>query len=240
MKLALISDIHGNRHALEAVWARLLREEPDKIICGGDIVGYGAFPAECVQWVREHCDITVRGNHDHHVVQISGAHNFNPRAYAALAWTAENIPGDDLDWLASMPMTAEMDDIRVTHGHPMLPEAWLYILDRHQADMALKSVQEKVVITGHSHVQACFLESEAPARLVHFREIELGARRSVLNPGSVGQPRDGDPRAAFALLDTERWTFTPMRVGYDVEGARDAILEAGLPAELGDRLLAGY
>jgi len=240
MKLALISDIHGNHHALEAVRARLERESPDQIICGGDIVGYGAFPAECVKWVREHCEVTVRGNHDHHVVQISGAHNFNPRAYAALAWTAENIPEDDLKWLAALPMSAEMDDIKITHGHPMLPEAWLYILDRHQADMALKSVEEKVVITGHSHVQACFIEKEAPARLVHFREIELGERRSVLNPGSVGQPRDGDSRAAFAILDTEPWTYTPMRVAYDVEGARDAILDAGLPVELGDRLLAGY
>lgn len=240
MKLALISDIHGNLQALEAVIARIEREQPDQIICVGDVVGYGAFPGECVTRVSEICDITVRGNHDHHVVQISGAHNFNPRAYAALAWTAENLNEEHLDWLAGLPLTIEIENIRITHGHPMLPEAWLYILDRHQADMALKSVEERAVIVGHSHIQACFIESEAPARLVHFKGIELGSQRTVLNPGSVGQPRDGDSRAAFAMLDTETWTYTPMRAAYDVEVARDAILEAGLPTELGDRLLVGY
>ena len=239
MRLALISDIHGNRHALEAVWARLEREEPDRIICGGDIVGYGAYPAECVRWVREHCDVTVRGNHDHHVVQISGAHNFNPRAYAALAWTAENIPAGDLEWLATLPMAAELEEIRITHGHPMLPEAWLYILDRHQADMALKSVEEKVVITGHSHVQACFLESEAPARLIHFREIELGMKRSVLNPGSVGQPRDGDPRASYAIYDSERQMVQLYRVTYDIEATQKKIMASGLPIQLLTRLETG-
>lgn len=240
MRLALVSDIHGNLHALNAVINRMEQEQPDEIICVGDVVGYGAYPSECVEWVRENCAVVVRGNHDHHVVQISGAHNFNPRAYAALAWTAENLKDTDLDWLAELPLAAVRYDIKITHGHPMLPEAWLYILDRHQADMALRSVTERLVITGHSHIQACFIEHDPPARLVHFRCIDLNGKRAVLNPGSIGQPRDNDSRAAFAMLDTVSWTFTPMRVEYDVGAARQAILDAGLPIQLGDRLLVGY
>lgn len=240
MKLALLSDIHGNLHALDAVTARVERENPDMMICVGDVVGYGAYPVECIKWVREHCEITVQGNHDYHAVEHTHAYNFNPRAYAALAWTGEQLREEDQQWLRSLPLVENIEDVQIVHGHPMAPEAWLYILDKHQADLALQLVPQQVIVTGHSHMQGCFFEGEGKVSLISDKGIDLNGRRAVLNPGSIGQPRDGNSHAAFAMLDTQEWIYTPIRVGYDVESARAAIIEAGLPPELGDRLLVGY
>jgi len=240
MRLALLSDIHGNLHALEATAARVELERPDMIVCVGDVVGYGAYPVECIEWVRENCALTVQGNHDYHAVEHTGAYNFNPRAYLALAWTGEQLNEENQQWLRDLPLVENIEDVQIVHGHPMAPEAWLYILDRHQADLALRLVPQQLVVTGHSHMQGCFFEGEGKMGMIPDKGIDLNGRRAVLNPGSIGQPRDGDSRAAMAILDTERWIYTPIRVEYDVEGAREAIIEAGLPSELGDRLLVGY
>jgi len=240
MRLAFISDIHANIHALNEVAECLDEESPDKIICVGDVVGYGAYPLECLTWVREHCEFTVLGNHDFHAVEHSEAYNFNPRAYKALAWTGNQLKDEDRKWLREQPISIVVDDVLVIHGHPMAPEAWLYILDGHQADLALKLVEQSYVVTGHSHMQGCFFEGEGRTKMIRDEVIHLKGRRAVLNPGSVGQPRDGDARAAFAIFDTDELTFKLIRIEYDVEGARDAIIEAGLPRELGDRLLVGY
>jgi len=240
MRLALLSDIHGNLHALEAMIAHVENEKPDKIICVGDVVGYGAYPEECIAWVRENCAVTVQGNHDYHAVEHSGAYNFNPRAYVALAWTGERLNEEDRQWLRDLPLVENIEDVQIVHGHPMAPEAWLYILDRHQADLALRLVPQRMVVTGHSHMQGCFVEGEGKVRMIPDEGIDLNGKRAVLNPGSIGQPRDSDSRAALAMLDTDLWIYTPIRLGYDVEGARRAIIDAGLPHELGDRLLVGY
>ncbi len=240
MRLAFISDIHANIHALNTVAERLEQEAPDKIICVGDVVGYGAYPIECLDWVREHCEFTVLGNHDFHSIEHLDAYNFNPRAYTALAWTGNQLREEDRQWLRELPISEVIGDVMVIHGHPMAPEAWLYILDGHQADLALKLVEQSYVVTGHSHMQGCFFEGEGRTKMIRDEVIDLRNRRAVLNPGSVGQPRDGDARAAFGILDTEDQIFTLFRVDYDVESARDAIIEAGLPRELGDRLLVGY
>ncbi len=240
MRLAFISDIHANIHALNAAAERLEQEAPDKIICVGDVVGYGAYPLECLDWVREHCEFTVQGNHDFHAVEHLEAYNFNPRAYTALAWTGDQLREEDRQWLRGLPISEVVDDATVIHGHPLVPEAWLYILDGHQADLALQLVEQSYVVTGHSHMQGCFLEGEGRTKMIHDEVIDLKGRRAVLNPGSVGQPRDGDARAAMAIFDTDELIFTLIRIDYDVDGARDAIIEAGLPKELGDRLLVGY
>ncbi len=240
MKLALLGDIHSNLHALNAVAADLRDESPDLVVCTGDIVGYGAFPAECVAWVREHCDRIVRGNHDHFTAGSGSAFSFNPRARTALTWTAEHLSAEDITWLGELPLKLHEENVQIVHGHPILPEAWLYILERRQADAALESVEEKVIVVGHSHIQGCFRFKSPTVELTPGVGVELDDRRAVLNPGSVGQPRDGDPRAAFAILDTGSWIYTPRRVEYDIQAARQAILDADLPRELGDRLLVGY
>jgi putative phosphoesterase len=240
MRLAFISDIHANIHALNAAAERIEQEAPDKIICVGDVVGYGAYPLECIDWVRKNCEFTVQGNHDFHAIEHSEAYNFNPRAYAALAWTGDQLGEEEMQWLNELPISEVIDDALVIHGHPMAPEAWLYILDGHQADLALRLVDQDHVITGHSHMQGCFFEGEGRTKMIRDEIIDLRGRRAVLNPGSVGQPRDGDARAAFGILDTDEKIFTLIRVDYDVESARVAIMDAGLPKELGDRLLVGY
>jgi len=240
MTFALLGDIHGNLHALEAVIEDMATAAIDRIICTGDIVGYGAFPSECLEWVRDTCDLVVRGNHDHFTAGTSSAFSFNPRARTALTWTADRLSAEEISWLGELPLKMVEGELLIVHGHPILPEAWLYILDRRQADAALESVEEQAVIIGHSHIQACFRFKSPTAELEPGQPVQLGDRRAVLNPGSVGQPRDGDSRAAWALLDTDRWSFTPRRVTYDVQAAREAILAADLPQELGDRLLVGY
>ncbi len=240
MKFALLGDIHGNWHALEAVIGCLSGEQVDRIICTGDIVGYGAFPSECLHWVQDNCDPVVRGNHDHFTAGTTSAFSFNPRARTALNWTADRLSPEEIAWLGELPLKAIEGDVLIVHGHPILPEAWLYILERRQADAALEAVEERVVVIGHSHIQACFRFKSPTVDLDPGTPVQLGQRRAVLNPGSVGQPRDGDPRAAWAILDTEEWIFTPQRTEYDVAAAREAILAAELPRELGDRLLVGY
>ena len=239
MRLALLGDIHSNLHALQVVEPHLKDLQPDLTICLGDVVGYGAFPSECITWVREHCDSTVRGNHDHFVALASGADRFNTFAFRALAWTAEQLSEEELDWLGDLPYTDEHEGVRICHGNPIQPEAWLYVITHHDADFIFRSTEAAITVVGHSHLQGCFVEGEGVLPLEPGTAAALDGRRIVLNPGSVGQPRDGDPRAAFALLDTSSETVTPHRVEYDVEAARQAIIDADLPAELGDRLRVG-
>lgn len=239
MRVALLGDIHANLHALEAVAVALDPLEPDVRICLGDVVGYGAFPGECIAWVRKHCATTIRGNHDHFAALASGAGRFNTFAFRALAWTAEQLASSELEWLGSLPFTGECEGIRLSHGNPIQPAAWLYVINRHDADFIFRSTTAAITVVGHSHIQCCFAEQAGMLPFVSGESIPVGGRRIVLNPGSVGQPRDGDPRAAAALLDTSDWTLTPLRVEYDVESARQAIIEAGLPVELGERLRVG-
>jgi predicted phosphodiesterase len=239
MRIALIGDIHSNLHALERVGGSLDELDPDVRICLGDVVGYGAFPSECVRWVQDNCVLTVQGNHDHFVALASGADRFNTFAFRALAWTAEQLSIPELEWLGELTYSEEYEGMRICHGNPIQPEAWLYVITHHDADFIFRSTETSITVVGHSHLQGCFVEREGVLQLEPGEPVALDERRIVLNPGSVGQPRDGDPRAAFALLDTTKKTVTTHRVEYDVESARQSILDAGLPGELGDRLRVG-
>jgi len=239
MRIALVGDIHSNLHALERVAQALDDLDPDVRICLGDVVGYGAYPSECISWVQANCELTVRGNHDHFVALASGADRFNTFAFRALAWTAEQLSADELAWLGELNYSEEYEGIRICHGNPIQPEAWLYVITHHDADFIFRSTEAAITVVGHSHLQGGFVEQEGSLSLEPGKAVALDGRRIVLNPGSVGQPRDGDPRAAFALLDTTREAVTMFREEYDVESARQAILDAGLPAELGDRLRVG-
>jgi putative phosphoesterase len=240
MRIAFLGDIHANYHALEAVEAALEADRPDAVICLGDVVGYGAFPARCIEWVTENCVLTVKGNHDHYVSMETGANRFNTLAYRALSWTMEQLSDSMLAWLSALPYMEEYEGIGICHGNPIQPEAWLYVITHHDAEFVFRTTTAQFLVVGHSHIQGCFVKDEGSLLIRPGKPIELSGKRAVLNPGSVGQPRDGDPRAAFALLDTDSWQLTPMRVDYDIEAARDAIIAAGLPVELGDRLRVGH
>lgn len=218
MKIGVISDIHSNRVALD----RVLAEMPavDEIICAGDVVGYNPWPAECLDIVRERAMPTVMGNHDR-AVAGHGSFGFNSMAGAGVQHSRDQLSAEQIDWLDQLPTTRRVcdDRIKIVHGHPDNPDRYTYP-EEFGANLL---GDEDVLVMGHTHIQ-------------HHERYDEGV---VMNPGSVGQPRDGDPRGAFAVLDLETLDVTEYRVEYDIERVQAAVAEAGLPARIGDRLENG-
>jgi putative phosphoesterase len=218
MDIGVIADIHGNRVALEAV----LDDMPpvDGLVCAGDVVGYNPWPGACVDAVREREIPTVMGNHDR-AVATGTSFSFNSMAGAGVAYASEQLNDEQVAWLADLPdeRTAFDGEMKVVHGHPDDPDRYTYP-DMFDADML---GDEDVLVLGHTHVQ-------------HHESYDEGI---VLNPGSVGQPRDSDPRAAYAILDMDAMSVAEHRVEYDIEAVERAVAEAGLPGEIGSRLRKG-
>ena len=241
MQVGVISDVHGNLPALEAVLSDM--PEVHAFACAGDIVGYNPWPAECLNRVRELEAPTVLGNHDREVAR-GGGFGFNSMATAGVKYAREVLDDDDQEWLGALPThRSEFDDrVRMVHGHPDDPDRYTY-LEEFSARMLEGSDGEdgkkqdpSVLVLGHTHVQG-------------HRVFEEGV---VMNPGSVGQPRDGDPRAAYALLELgdpddpadsgapgDVPTVEERRVEYDIETVVEAVEEAGLPKRIGTRLREG-
>ena len=223
MRYGVVSDIHGNLPAFEAVCEAM--PPVDAYLCAGDVVGYNPWPAACLERVRELDAVTVRGNHDHAVATDGGAW-FNSMGRAGVDYARTQLDEAALEWLDSLETheTVSDGDILLVHGHPDDPNRYTYP-DAFSAAMLGES--HRVVITGHTHVQG-------------HREFEQGV---VMNPGSVGQPRDGDPRAAFAVLELDaesrRPTVEEHRVEYDVDRVIEAVEDAGLPTRIGTRLRRG-
>lgn len=243
MRVALISDIHGNRHALEAVLQDVSGRRVDETWCLGDVVGYGGDPAACCALVREHAAVCLAGNHDLGVTGELALDEFSPAAARAAEWTAETLPGDQLEWLRGLRPTAERHEIGLYHGSPRDP-VWEYVVSDALAELALDAQAERVAAVGHSHVALVFRRAEGESAVGAARgdgaEATLSpGDRWLLNPGSVGQPRDGDPRAAWLLLDLDAGTAHWHRTPYDVAGAQAAINDAGLPSPLAERLAVG-
>lgn len=218
MKVGLISDVHGNRVALEAV----LEDMPDidALACAGDVVGYNPWPADCVDVMRARTVPTVLGNHDAAVVDRTGF-RFNGMAQAGVKHAIEHLEDDQLEWLASLPEERlEFDGrVKLVHGHPENPDRYTYPEDFSPRLLG----EEDVLVLGHTHVQ----------------HAERYAEGIVVNPGSVGQPRDSDPRAGYAVLDLEAMTVETRRVAYDIEAVQRAVKDAGLPERIGTRLARG-
>ncbi len=242
MHVAVISDIHGNRHALDAVLADADDRGCDEIWCLGDIVGYGADPNGCCATVRRFASVCLAGNHDLAAIGSLPTAEFSADALAATHWTSQNLTPDNRAWLAQLRPDARPPGVRLAHGSPLHP-VWEYLLTTEQAEASLKAFDEQVALVGHSHVALSFSrDGRDPVVRVdraHSDEVRFGAQRWLLNPGSVGQPRDGDPRAAWMELDTAAGHATWRRVTYDVAGAATAISDAGLPPSLADRLRDG-
>lgn len=218
MDIGIIADIHGNRVALNAVLAEM--PPVDGLVCAGDVVGYNPWPGACVDAVRERDMPTVMGNHDR-AVATGTSFSFNSMAGAGVAYAREQLGEEQVAWLAELPdeRTAFEAQIKVVHGHPDDPDRYTYP-DMFGADML---DEEDVLVLGHTHVQ-------------HHESYDEGI---VLNPGSVGQPRDGDPRAAYAVLDMDAMSVTEHRVEYDIAAVERAVAEAGLPEAIGSRLRKG-
>jgi len=241
MRAAVISDVHANLHALEAVLAAIDRERPDALWCLGDVVGYGPQPSRSCAVVAAHSDIGLVGNHDLGVIGSVGLDDFAPDAALAARWAADELSADDREYLRSLGPYDVGPSAALYHGSPRDP-IWEYVLTDEAVLAAIELSPRPLVLVGHSHVAlAVGGDEELQGGLAPGgTEIELAeGERWLLNPGSVGQPRDGDPRAAWLLLDVGRRRASFRREPYDVELTQREILEAGLPASLAGRLATG-
>lgn len=240
----MISDIHSNRHALEAVLEAVDATGVDQIWCLGDMVGYGAEPDACTALIREHSSVCLAGNHDLAVLGALDISTFSDAAAAAVEWTRENVSEATLEFLASLEPVASQSGVGLFHASPRDP-IWEYVLSADQAEAGFEVQEERVGLIGHSHIALFFVRAPGSrgypqgAQAADEAEIEIGEGDWLLNPGSVGQPRDGDPRAAWLELDTEAATARFHRVPYEIERAAAPIAAAGLPSRLADRLYTG-
>jgi predicted phosphodiesterase len=240
MRVALISDVHGNYHALEAVLEEIDAESVDAVWCLGDTVGYGPLPNECCAAVEARSEVCLVGNHDLVVLGELTVSDFNDEAAAAALWTSEVLTRASRSFLERLKPSAELDGVDLFHASARDP-VWEYVLTEEAARATLELSDAPLVLVGHSHVAlAISLEGSqvlgglAPAGA----EVELGGRW-LLNPGSVGQPRDGDPRAAWVLLDLDRMFAAFRRVQYPIRQTQSEMRERGLPAALAARLERG-
>ncbi|WP_440006890.1 metallophosphoesterase family protein [Halomicrococcus sp. SG-WS-1] len=218
MKVGVLSDVHANRVALDAVLADM--PDVDAMVNAGDVVGYNPWPAECLETVRRRDVPSVMGNHDR-AVASGTAFRFNSMARAGVEYASEELSDDQREWLADRPDSLRLFDgrVRVVHGHPDDPDHYTYP-EEFAPDLL---DDEDVLVMGHTHVQ-------------HHEVYDEGI---VMNPGSVGQPRDGDPRAAYAVLDLDDGSVDERRVEYDVEAVQREVREVGLPEKIGSRLERG-
>ena len=240
MRYAILSDIHGNLEALRAVLADC-GDAVDAVLCLGDTVGYGADPAACVELIGERAEATVAGNHEHAVTGRLDLRWFNTYARAAAEWTRERLDDDHRAFLDALPLVREVAGATLVHASPAQPEEWDYLLTAQDGFDVFGAFTTRWCFVGHSHVQGAWsLGSSGPEHeLGASREDSDRGRRYLVNVGSVGQPRDRDPRAAYAVWDADAGRVDIRRVTYDHAATRRKIVEAGLPRFLADRLAAG-
>jgi predicted phosphodiesterase len=242
VRVCVISDIHGNLHALEAVLAAVAEDAPDEVWCLGDLVGYGPRPNDCCRIVADRADLSLVGNHDLAVLGRLDVADFSPDAATSATWTAGVLADDARALLESLGPMAMRCEIGLYHASPRDP-VWEYVLSLDAATEAFAVAEERIVLVGHSHVALAFVGERsrtdgglAPAGT----ELDLGAAdRWLLNPGSVGQPRDGDPRAAYLALDLDQGRALFRRVPYAIERTQEEIRAHALPEALAARLEHG-
>jgi predicted phosphodiesterase len=254
MRLAILSDIHANLPALEAVLGDVDGAGVAELWCLGDVVGYGAQPDECAALVADRCALCLVGNHDLAVLGELDISSFSPAAAAAVRWTQGTARDETLDFLRRLEPADESRDVALYHASPRDP-IWEYVLWPDQAAECIAVQAARVSLIGHSHVALFFVMAEnrrpTPGRSMELSDAARGAQAGsgtrldlsagswLVNPGSVGQPRDGDPRAAWLELDTESWEATYHRVEYEIDRAAAAIEATDLPEHLARRLYVG-
>ena len=242
MRVLILTDIHANLEALESVLADASGHY-DQIWNLGDTVGYGPNPVECLERMNPIAAVQLAGNHDLACAGAASTANFNPIAQAAANWTAERLSPEVRAELAARPSRVDLDGITLAHGSPRDP-VWEYVLDPVSATANMLHVEGDLCFVGHSHVAmlAIIRPGDKNASIFPLAEgetVDVQLGRLLVNPGSVGQPRDGDPRAAYALLDTDRQTVVGRRIAYDVSTTQAKMKEAGLPERLATRLSSG-
>jgi predicted phosphodiesterase len=242
MRVAVVSDIHGNRQAFEAVLDAIAASDCEEMWCLGDLVGYGADPNACVELARRHAAICLAGNHDLVVRGALPLEEFSRGAALAAQWTRETITPETRAYLEELQPKLLDEKVGLYHASPRDP-VWEYVLSPLQADMCLEVQEHRVCLIGHSHVALAFRRQPGELATGQTRDaddqLELSSGEWLVNPGSVGQPRDGDPRAAWLELDLDAWEAIYRRTEYDIAGAAAAIRAARLPASLAERLQFG-
>ena len=239
MRVAIVSDIHGNLHALEAVLEAIDRDAPDAIWCLGDLVGYGPRPNRCCAVVAERADVCLIGNHDLAVLGRLDLDDFQPDAALSARWTTAALEDEARVYLESLVSSGEREGVGLFHASPRDP-IWEYVLSPDVAAASMAATSQELVLVGHSHVALHYRVSDGmllPAD--DGTELSLSGDRWLLNPGSVGQPRDTDPRAAWSLLDLEARRASYRRVEYDIARTQQEIRDRGLPEALAARLAFG-
>ncbi|HZY10467.1 MAG TPA: metallophosphoesterase family protein [Bacteroidota bacterium] len=232
MRIAIISDIHGNLEALEKAIFLLKEQSIDEIICLGDIVGYGANPNECIALVRQTTPHILLGNHDEAAISLSKTEYFNPYAKAAAEWTNKILTKENEDFIRQLPYMLEMNDLYFVHSSPFEPEEWHYVISTAEAQMNFSCFSKPICFIGHSHVPRVFCEDG------WTREVVTG-KRFIINVGSIGQPRDNDWRLSFGIFDTEIWSYKNIRAEYEVHKTAEKIRKTSLPKVLAERILVG-
>ncbi len=245
MRILLLSDIHANLPALEAVLKEAKKLTYDRIICAGDLVGYYPWPNEVVEWAKGNVDLCVLGNHDAIVAGLISPDTFSSHAREAILWTDKVLTGENRNYLKSLPLKVEFEiDGKncLVHDTPLYPLSMEYITSPYGAVEIFRNTDYRKVFFGHTHIPSVFVE--ANGQIVGLKPKGLfplnGNYRYLINPGSVGQPRDGIPKASFALWDTEGGTLIFERVEFDIDKVVREIERKGLPIELGLRLYRGY
>jgi diadenosine tetraphosphatase ApaH/serine/threonine PP2A family protein phosphatase len=242
MRILVVADIHSNLPALEAVIAAAGAGGPiDRVWCLGDVVGYGPNPAECIELLRQFDNATIAGNHDLAVAGIIGIEDFNPLAAAAITWTKGRLTEGHQAWLRGLPQIVVEEDFTLAHGSLRDP-VWDYLLSPSLAEVNFRRQETPYCLVGHSHMPIAFRDQDGSIEGIVLDDgmtFELDGTQFVANPGGLGQPRDGDRRSCYAVLDTTAKTLTFRRVEYDVERVQASMREAYLPPHLIERLSRG-
>ncbi|MFA5114494.1 MAG: metallophosphoesterase family protein [Candidatus Omnitrophota bacterium] len=241
MRYAIIGDIHANLEALNAVTNDISGEGADRCFCVGDVVGYASNPWECIDRIKALAEVTVAGNHDWAAAGRLASSYFNLQARQAISWTAGHLESAELDFLSSLELVYRDEDFTLVHGTLDMPEKFNYMTDVLSSRESFSCLRNNICFLGHSHLPAVFIQNsdkEVKQDKAGCIVLEKG-KKYIINVGSVGQPRDGDPRSCYCLYDSAKKEVRFRRVDYNVPAARKKIIEAGLPRFLGDRLLTG-
>lgn len=241
MKLAIISDIHANLEAFEAVLADIEKRDCEKIYCLGDVVGYGCDPRACVELVEKHCAVKLLGNHDHYSLGLYENDNFNEIAKMSHKWTKSELTDFELTLIENYEMEFFEDSIHFVHASPNGPNKWRYLLSAEDAEAAFVNMDKNICFVGHTHIPTIFIDraNDLP-RMKVGHDITIDTEQKyIVNVGSVGQPRDNDPDASYVTFDSELGDLFFRRVKYDVEKTQQKMAKAQLPELLIKRIAIG-
>jgi len=240
MRFAIFGDIHSNLHALQAVLADAQEQKCTHYVCMGDVVGYNAFPCECLDIVRGLGCPVVKGNHDEQASMFGFQDGFNALAEEAMNWTREQLPDEDKDWLRTLRLQRQVRDFTIVHATLDTPHKWGYVFNQLDAAASFSYQHTSLCFIGHTHAPKAYMRDGSVRTIPLTQKLQLQpGKKFLINVGSVGQPRDGDWRAAYCIYDTVANEVLLQRLPYDLPSAQKAILDVGLPPKLAERLAVG-